>query len=155
MRFFASYGSKPRGAARYLPEELSFDTVEHGERYCTVTLGDMYLGLDIASDQRTVCAVSGLCPANTWTETSRTPPPAPEGALLLDAEGCELVQGCGYRSPGDWRMYRDPGTRTALAARTDAQGLCADMQAVRFLQNAVAVLSGKELVAVYIEDADV
>ena len=155
MRFFASYGIKPRGAARYLPEELSFDTVEHGERYCTVTLGDMYLGLDIASDQRTVCAVSGLCPANTWTETSCTPPPAPEGALLLDAEGCELVQGCGYRSPGDWRMYRDPGTRTALAARTDAQGLRADMQAVRFLQNAVAVLSGKELVAVYIEDADV
>ena len=46
-------------------------------------------------------------------------------------------------------------TRTALAARTDAQGLRADMQAVRFLQNAVAVLSGKELVAVYIEDADV
>ena len=155
MRFFASYGIKPRSAARYLPEELSFDTAEHGERYCTVNLGDMYLGLDIASDQRTVCAVSGLCPANTWTETSRTPPPAPEGALLLDAEGCELVQGCGYRSPGDWRMYRDPGTRTALAVRTDAQGLRADMQAVRFLQNAVAVLSGKELVAVYIEDADV
>ena len=91
MRFFARYGKQAaRAPPGYLPEELSFDTVGHGERYCTVTLGDMYLGLDIAPGQRIVCAVSGLCPANTWTETSRTPPPAPEGALLLDTEGREL-----------------------------------------------------------------
>ena len=30
MRFFASYGIKPRGAVRYLPEEMSFDMAGHG-----------------------------------------------------------------------------------------------------------------------------
>lgn len=151
MTFQISFESRGNGTIQYCPSELSFDTIEPEERLFTITFGDLYLGLDIGIDCRTVCAVSGLSPSGLWRASKIEFPDARDGRLTVNVP--DAVRGCGYSYAGDWHVCYDRDARMILVSRpSDAIDCGGDWQSVRFLRNAIAVLWKSELIALYIED---
>lgn len=139
------------GTVQYIQSEISFDTIRHAERFCTLTLGDSYLGLDISIDHETVCAISGLSSSCLWKACQITLPDAKNGRLIAAVP--DVVRGCGYSYSGDWYIYYDQSAKVILISKsTYGTNCCDDLQYVRFLENAIAVLFREELIAIYIED---
>lgn len=143
-----------QSSVTYSCTELSFNTVHCSSRLCSLTFGEMYLSLDIADDSGTVCSISGFCPLNLWEERSITIPNAAPGTLKCLAN--DMNKGCGYPIQGSWRIYYDPSAMIAMITLNACDNSQNNkLSNVRFLDNAIAVLDGTELTAVYIEKVSI
>lgn len=154
MKFHIVYGSMVSGSIQYNQSELSFDTIENEERLFTIILEDLYLGLDIGVDCKTVCAISGLSSPRLWKPSKIELPYAKDGKLTVNVP--EFVQGCGYSYSGDWHICYDRDTKMILVSKSTYETDYGDnCQYVKFLKNAISVLRGTELIALYIEGVNI
>ena len=152
MEFYAVFNQQTNGKVHYDFTEMSFSTRGHSELFCTITFGDSYLGLDLASDEETICSISGFSPSTTWQKTSLTLPEASRGTLKLSS--INIVKGCGYSYSEKWCVYYDFKKDLILIADTEYRdGMNADLWTVKFLDNATGVFADRKLVYVYIENA--
>lgn len=152
MEFYAVFNQQTDGKVYYDLTEMSFNTRGHSELFCTITFGDSYLGLDLASDEETICSISGFSPSTSWQKTSLTLPEANRGILKLSS--INTVKGCGYSYSEKWCVYYDFKKDLILIADTEYRdGMNVDLWTVKFLDNATGVFSDKKMVAVYIENA--
>lgn len=151
MEFSATLDHKGTpGLVTYSQEELSFSTLHCRNLFCSLTFGDMYLSLDVAEDCKTVCSVSGFCSPCLWERCSLTIPDAELGTLKC--LGNDLSIGCGYKIHGNWGVYYDPSSLSLMIAQKTHDNSQGDKRSyVRFIDNAIAVLAGTKLIAVYIE----
>lgn len=155
MKFSAILNQKgTHGIVTYSRVDLSFNTVHCNSRFCSLTFGDKYLSLDIADDCETVCSVSGFCSPCLWEEHSITVPNASLGTLKCLAN--DLNKGCGYAIQGSWGIYYDSSAMVVMIAQdTHGNSQNNKLSYVRFLDNAIAVVDGTELTAVYIEKVSI
>ena len=152
MEFYAINKQRMQGVVQYLSNEMSFYTLGSAESFYTITLGSSYLGLEIASDCETVCAISGLSSQCLWEFSSIELPTSMDGTLKLLTTD-DLVIGCGYKYSENWNVSYDKNSKIALIAKTTYSDFATNgFQYVRFLENAICVLAGSNLVAIYVEN---
>lgn len=151
MEFSATLDHKGApGLVTYSQEDLSFSTLHCRNLFCSLTFGDMYLSLDVAEDCETICSVSGFCSPCLWERCSLTIPDAELGTLKCLEN--DLRVGCGYKIHGNWEIYYDSSSLLLMIAQKMHDNPQDNKRSyVRFIENAIAVLAGTKLVAVYIE----
>lgn len=152
MRFVCSAHSKRmNGIVQYIPEESSFITDIHSPLYCSIVLGDTYVGLDLCSDKTTICSISGFSPSHIWRQADIAYPNGQANRLMVDAD-C-FVMGCGYPYGESWKTCYDPKSKIVMFERCKNDfGFSGKQVYIQFLDNATALLEGDELMAIYIKE---
>lgn len=138
--FYTKHQLEPKTLS-YIADDYSFDVEPH------VTLIDFYIAINylcLTVVDKQVVEVSGFCPYGTWIETSFTAPHYKSGILeVID----DLEPGRTWALDDEiWPIHVNKSTGWVCIGNPEATG-----EAVEFMNNAVAMVHDKQLIALWLK----